>query len=114
LEQAERQPDPLTDHLQLVARLDDPVDDLRVAAVLDVVEAARAALGLVGNPNRARDHGAVAGVDDPRPPRLAVLGALDREHADVAVAAELAAEPATEPGKRLPVLEQQVRRAERA
>ncbi len=79
LEQAEPEPKPLPDHLELVARLDDPVDDLRVAAVLDVVRPAGAAIGGVRNPDRAGDHGPVSGGSTIRgPPFWVALSAIIR------------------------------------
>ena len=45
---ADGEPDCTAQDAELVARLDDPVDDLRLAPVLEVVRAARAALGPSG------------------------------------------------------------------
>ncbi len=115
LDQVEAVRAPVPQRLRRREHVQDPRQVLRVAGVLQVEAAALAAVERVGHPRRARDHRAVARIDDPRhAAAVGHLGAVERQRQQVAVAAEARAELAAEPRERAAVAQQQVGRAERA
>ncbi len=89
LQKTPRETDRPHERCRLVAGFDDPVDRLRIAAVLDVIGSPGSALERVLHADRARDHGTVARLDRPSSPLPADrLVCAHYERQQVAVAAK--------------------------